>query len=334
MPINNSLPDTDHNNNNQQQQQAVPVTEGSATQMDTTTPVNAGSAESDITSGYSNLANQQQTANTASTDINKMNQDVNNATNVKSGLEYTQSDPSVFIENRLNDMLNNPDNKFKKHLDAIGRASVNRTGLLSTSGGQGAVVGHTMDTMRKIAEHDANMQGKFDLNQQATENKIEGFKGEGAVSGVMNQQEAQQNNINNAFKIALSGLDKATQVRMEAVKTKWEQDFKKSVQELDARLQVYQKNHDLSVAELADVRDKTSQIIMNHQVSVENLLGNAEFMQMPARAVNAVLNNLRNGMEGSIQYVMQQSGINTQLQNSYLSNLGNAFTFTLATTEA
>lgn len=314
--------------------EAVPVvTEGSATQMTGRTAIDTSGTEDDITGAYTDLANQQAGANTASVDTDQMNNDVASVSDIKSGNEYTSNDPSVFVENRLADMMDNPDNRLKKHFDAIGRAAVNRTGLLSTSGGQGAVVGNTIGELRKIATSDAQMQGKFDLAQQGAENKIEGYKAEGAVSGTMNEQEARQNNFNNSFKIALNGLDKATQTRMTAIKTQWEQDFQAATQELDARLQVYQKNHDLSVAELADIRDKTSQIVMNHQVSVENLLGNSEFMQMPAKAVNAVLNNLKTGMEGSVQYVMQQSGINDYIQSGYINNLSDAFTFTLSTTE-
>ena len=275
-----------------------------------TSTLSTGGFEGDTTDSYNTLANTIESANSPALDVEGMNNDVAAATNVKKGSSYV--DPGSLVEDRLQSMLGDKNNVMNKRLQAMGTMGANRAGLASSSMGVGAAIGNSANTLLKVAQQDSKTLNDFAGRQQKTENAIENYKGQGAVSGQLNRQEQDQNRQNMAFKTAVGGLDKATTARFEKIKTEW-------AQSLDTMK--------ITAAEAADLRKYGSEIIENHQVSVENLLGNTTFLGLGSKATKNILNNLANGMTGSLQYLNNTAGVSTAVNNSYLRALLGTFTF-------
>ena len=304
---------------------AVPATPATATTM-----AKPEYAVADYSGGvqerYDDLATQQASSDTVGLDVAGMNTAVDEASNIKEGSEYVS--PESLVENRLESMLGDKDNKMNKRLMALGTMGANRAGLASTSMGAGAAIGSTAATLQKVASQDADTIKAFNQGQQAAEYKIEDYKSQAAVSAELNKQEAQQRNFDMAFDTARAGLDKATSAEFEVLKTKIDNEFQSISQQFDADLQTSLQNQQITAAEAADIRKTGAEMIQNHQITMGDLLGNTTFLGLGPTAVGSIMNNLTKGASASLAYNLRTAGAWNTTQRNYVNDLNSAFTFT------
>ena len=273
---------------------------------------------------YTGVGNQYMAQPTSGIDVGKLSTQEDQVRQaIKPGESYMT--PGMKVADRAAQIIddNSPLMEIERNKAAV---AINRSGLLSTSAGQGAIEGQVLNRAVDMAKMDTENAVKFGLQQQSAENKVTGIQAESVASGVLNEQQQEIGKADAAFKANMQGLDRGTQIRLEGAKAEWSNKINTIKMDLDAALQMKLKNTELDMATAQAVRDQAGTMIQNHQVAVENLLGNPDFLAMKPESVANILNQLATGLSGSVRYVNDTAGIGNQMA-PYVGNLTNAFHF-------
>jgi len=272
---------------------------------------------------YTNLGNQMANAETPGLDVTGMQNQVQDIA-IQTGQETEKKNPGAFVEERVANLLDK-DNPLLKRAESRGRAYADAIGLGSTNVGGEIALGSVMNQALKIAQPDAQTAAGFASSEQNTRNQQALTQTEAVVSGKLNQQEWGQQNINQGFQTTLKGLDLATQQGHEKAMQEINNSFQAAQAEADRQLEAALQAQQISASVAESVRAYNSQIIQNHQVAVENLLSNVEFLDLGPEAVASAMNRLANGMQASLTYVNDMAGLGSPTSQWYIQNIRDQF---------
>ena len=195
-------------------------------------------------------------------------------------------------------------------------------GLLNTTLAAGAGREAAIKSALPIATSDATEYNKFSLQKQALDNEQTKIQTEAIVSGEMSKQKAAitqtSQNIQNAFNSRLKGADEQSKT--------WLGDLSAShsiaLKELEAEKTLLLQQFQTSANKAESIRNVSSQIMQNYQISVENLMTDPDFLNLGTAAVNNAINQMQNLAKNSIKFVGASSGVDmSSFVDTYLTSL-------------
>ena len=230
---------------------------------------------------------------------------------INAGSGYSNAESTVFgqLEKNLSS-----DSAYMKRAATSAREQASDLGMLSSSAGIGAAHAAAIDRAMPAAQQDADTAGKFQMSQQNAENTIGQTSAEGIITGAIKQQEADiasnQAKFNAQVNTIAKGVDASTQLALTDYSKKWDMVIGDANMRLDAALKTKMIADDMDAKTASEVRQSAGQLIVNYQISAEELLKDPEFLMLGPEAIKSTLNNLLATTSAGIQFMADSSGIN------------------------
>lgn len=230
---------------------------------------------------------------------------------IKEGSSYVTPESTVY--GQMEKFLAS-DSDYMKRAETNAQEQANALGMMSSSAGIGAAHGAAIDRAAPLAAQDAETNAKFNLQQSLGEGTAAQTSVEGIVTGKIKAQESEiasnQARFNAQINAISKGADYATQLALADYNRKWDMVISDSNMRLDAALKTKMLAADIDSQTVSEVRGAAAQLILNYQVSAEELLKDPEFLQLGADAIKNTLNNLLATTEAGIRFIADSSGIN------------------------
>lgn len=240
-------------------------------------------------------------------DANRATQDVGSLAQVKQPTSYFDQAKST-VAGQLTALLGSDSPYIKQQENKAKEQSASRGMLNSTlasQAGREAAIGAALP----IAQQDASEYNKFALQTQSTQNQQATIQTEAIVSSELAKQNAaiaqSKQNIQNEFTAKLQGASEQSKV--------WLQDFQNQydsgVKELDRQHNLLLQREQVSAEKANSIRNSSSQIMQNYQISVENLLTDPDFLNLGPAALQNSISQLQTLASNSINFIGASSGI-------------------------
>lgn len=240
--------------------------------------------------------------------------------NIQSGSSFIDPDKST-VAGQLQSLLSS-DSPYLSENRRQATEQAGARGLLNSSIAAGAGQRAAIQSALPIAQQDAETYSKFGMQEQAAKNNLETIQGEAIVSGeIVKQQkgiEQQNQNIQNQFTALIRGADAQSQV--------WLQDFKQQydmgLQQMNMQQNLLLQREQISAEKNQMVRQETSAVMQNYQITVENLMTDPDFLEMGSAAVNKAINELQSLARNTINFIGAASEIDlSDFTDEYLADL-------------
>lgn len=239
---------------------------------------------------------------------------------IASGLDYVDEDKST-VAGQLNSLLNS-ESPYIQQARLAGEKQAASRGMLNSSMSAGASEAQAIQAAAPIAQQDAATYAKAQGMEQAAQNAQNQTQTEGIISSELNIQNAEiaqgAQNIQNKFTALMQGASEANTVLLQDMQnghqefmTGIEQDFNQVIQ-----------TEQISAQKADSIRQQSSAIMQNYQISVENMMTDPDFLNLGAAAVNNGINQMQQLARNSIKFLGASSGINLDnFVNAYLANI-------------
>jgi hypothetical protein len=195
-------------------------------------------------------------------------------------------------------------------------------GMESSSAAIGASYKAQLDAALPIAQQDAKTMAEFKAVEQQAVNERRRVNQEAQVSGDLTLQKAnlqeQQKKIDDSFALSMKGLDANTEKFMMDTRAEWD----KSIATHTAALEQSLKDSEVSAQTEMLLMNQAQESMTQVQISMQNLLGNNEFLDNMARADKAsgqragtslknYMNRLLGTSTNTIRFNAQAAGLYT-----------------------
>jgi len=248
--------------------------------------------------------------------------DVTASDYVQQGSKYVT--PESTVAGQLEKYLSS-DSDYMRRGETQAREKASALGLSTSSAAIAASRGASIDRAMPLAMKDAETYAKANQLQQQAENTVGQTQLEGVVTGAIKEQDAAiaQNQAKfNAQVNALSkGADAQTQMALTDFSKKWDMVMQDSSMRLEAALREQLANNEIDAQTISDVRNEASQMVVNYQISAEELLKDPDFLQLGPEAISSTMNNLLSTTTAGIQFLADFSGVNLEdWMDDFISN--------------
>lgn len=227
------------------------------------------------------------------------------------------------------EQLLNQDSPYMQIAKQRAEERAQRYGLLGSSMSVGSAHRAAIESALPIAAQDAKTSAQFGLQRQAAENQIGQIEAETELGSALMKQrmamESQQQQLDQAFKLASQGLDFETQTMVADIQGRWQMVTQDANLRLEAALKEKLTNQQIDAETVASVRGAASDLIQNYQISVEELLKDPDFLQLGGDSIQNTLNNMLATTTASIQFMADSSGVN---MDDYLDDFETNAAFT------
>lgn len=273
----------------------------------------------------------------------------------------TYQDPANTVASQLSNLLSS-DNPYMQAAKVRAEEKAQQFGLLGSSMAVGAAHRAAIESGLPIAQQDAETAAKFGLQQQAAENQIGVVGAESAYNAaLMNTRignEMRQDTLKSQLTANQTGLEQQGQLNLQTLQSLTQLENQElqglsqlstqelqslgqlNVQELQSRwnfvtqdattrleaslnekLQAQKIDADIATA----VKQTASEVMQNHQISVEKLLADPDFLKLGATTVKNTINNMLASAVATVRFTADSAGVNL---DSYLASFKKESSFT------
>jgi hypothetical protein len=248
------------------------------------------------------------------------NQSMQDNVNIREGSSFVNQDKST-VAGQLNSLLA-ADSPYLSENRRQAQEAAGKRGLLNSSIAAGAGQRAAIQSALPIAQQDAETYAKFGLQEQQSKNQMETIKGEAIVSGEISKHqkalEQQNQNIQNRFTALVRGADQQSQTWLGDLKNTYDM----GMQEMNNMQNLLLQREQISAEKNQMVREQSSMVMQNYQISVENMMTDPDFLEMGAAAVNNAINELQQLAKNTINFIGAASEIDlTDFTEEYLADL-------------
>ncbi len=236
---------------------------------------------------------------------------------VSSGLNYVDQDRST-VRGQLNSLLSQ-DSPYIQQAELAGERQAALRGMLNSSMAAGASRAEAYKAALPIAQQDAQTYAQAQNLEQQARNAQTQTQTEAVVSSELAIQNAAikqtQQNIQNIFTAQMQSASDQSKVFL--------QDFQQQHQafeaELDRQHQQLLQSQQVSAEKSQMIRQQSSAIMQNYQISVENLMTDPDFLNLGAEALQNTIAQLQALASNSINFLGASSGVDlSEFVDTYL----------------
>lgn len=257
-------------------------------------------------------------------------------TGIKSGSDYVT--PESLVSNQMASLLSS-NSPLMKQAETKANLQANKMGLLSSSMAVGAAQGEAMKSMLPIATSDAATYADKMKGQQALESQVAADKASGMISGSLKEQaasiEQQQSKFTKMLETQVAGLTAKLTTEQQSALIGVQESYKyltgSSMTILNASLNEKLKTQEIDAAQAQDAMNQSHSLLENYQVTVEQLLKDPDFTQLPSATIQQTLNNILAQTVGEIRFLTDSVGIDV---SPYLTAMTSAISFTASPSTA
>jgi hypothetical protein len=236
---------------------------------------------------------------------------------VSSGLNYVDQDKST-VKGQLNSLLSQ-DSPYIQQAELAGERQAASRGMLNSSMAAGASRAEAYKAALPIAQQDAQTYAQAQNLEQQAKNAQTQTQTEAVVSSELAIQNAAikqtQQNIQNIFTAQMQSASDQSKVFL--------QDFQQQHQAFEAQLdrqhQQLLQSQQISAEKSQMIRQQSSAIMQNYQISVENLMTDPDFLNLGAEALQNTISQLQALASNSINFLGASSGVDlSEFVDTYL----------------
>ncbi|RLF65917.1 MAG: hypothetical protein DRN30_03080 [Thermoplasmata archaeon] len=210
--------------------------------------------------------------------------------------------------------LLNPDSAYMQAIQTRSDEQAQRFGGMGSSMHGGASTRAAIEGSKDLAMKGADIASKYNLQEQSTENEIGKIAAEGEISSELMKQrdslEREQKRLDQAFSIATKDMDMQGQAALAELNNQWKVAQVDSQLRLEATLNEKLQAQAIDAATVESVRMASKEVMKNYNYSVEQLLGNTQFMEQKPESIARTLNNMLNSAVATTKFLADSSGIN------------------------
>lgn len=237
----------------------------------------------------------------------KVASDVGTLAAVKQPTSYFDQAKST-VAGQLSSLLASDSSYIKQAEQKAKEQSASR-GMLNTTLAAQAGREAAISAALPIAQQDASEFNKFALQTQATQNQQALVQTESIASSELAKQNAaiaqSKQNIQNEFTARLQGATEQSKVWIQDLQNQYDT----GVKELDRQHNLLLQREQISAEKANAIRNASSQIMQNYQISVENLLTDPDFLNLGSEALQNSIAQLQTLASNSINFIGASSGV-------------------------
>ena len=251
---------------------------------------------------------------------------------VRPGSEYVS--PEATVAGQLETLLNQ-ESEYMKSAQRRSDERAAQLGLLGSSMAVGAGERAAIESALPIAQQDAQTFAQAGLAQQKTSNEISRMKAESDLSAAAREHVYDidvakgqvQNTFNQIMENAKMQGNMALETTLTQVKSQWDAEVQTTLKNLDAELQQKLQAQEISAREREYASQSSSQIMAAAYGTINDLLGNADFMAGYAdnpQALTDVFNNFINLAKNQTEFIGATAGLGDEYfgENGYGNLIG------------
>ena len=252
---------------------------------------------------------------------------------IKEGSSYAT--PESTVAGQLTQLLDS-DSKYMKTAERRADEKSARLGLLGSSMAVGAAHRAAIESAMPIAQQDAKTYAQFQLNEQQTKNEVSRIKAESDLSAAAREHmydiDAEKMKFNAQIDIIASSAKQMGNAEVEMALTQakatWDAETKAYLAEVDANLTMKMNQQEISAREREYASTTSSQIMAASYGTINDLMGNADFMAGYADnpdGLTKVFNNFINLAKDQVRFIGATAGLTEEYSdpnNGYLEFIG------------
>ena len=252
-------------------------------------------------------------------DEGRVSQDIEDTVEYKDASEYVN--PSATVAGQLSSLLSS-DSKYIKQARLSAAEQSQERGMLNTSMASGAGGAAAIQQGLPIAQQDATTYKEAGQMQQAKEYDTEYAQSQAIISSEIVAQEAsivaEAQRTKNVFDATMTMATSEEKVWLADLQN----TYNKDLQTLQFQQEQMLADQNFSAVTAQGIRDSSSAIMQNYQISVENLMTDPDFLQLGADSVNKAINELQVLAKNSINFVGASNGVDlTMYVDQYIGDL-------------
>jgi len=236
---------------------------------------------------------------------------------INSGSSYIS--PESTVSGQLNALMDS-DNDYMRIQERKAKEQAANVGLLGSSAAVGATRRAAIESAMPIAQQDAKTYAEAALNEQKTYNEVSRMKAESDLSAIAREHvydiDVAKGKLNATFQqISESAKMQGNMVLESAItemKANWDTETKATLANLEADLNMKLKSQEISAREREYASTSSSQIMAAAYGTINDLLGNADFMAGYAdnpEALTNTFNNFINLAKNQTEFIGATAGL-------------------------
>ena len=238
--------------------------------------------------------------------------------------------PEVLVSTQFNKLIAEDSPLIQQARQRANEVAQSR-GILSSTSGIRLGDRAAYEAAMPIAQADAATIGKFKQAEYAGALKQSEISSEGVVSAALNKYQAGLNqtnqNINNAFTLALQKADSKMTYLLEEQRAKWNEDTQLKLQEFQQAFDEKIKANEIGAQQYNAAMNSANGIMQNTQSAITNLMANPDIMSQDPNDVKQMFNNIIDQGMASIEFISSVGGIDSSNFNTILANYKSAMAF-------
>lgn len=236
---------------------------------------------------------------------------------IKQGASYIT--PEATVAGQMDKLLNQ-ESAYMQTAERRAQERAASLGLGGSSMAVGAAHRAAIESARPIAEADAKTYAATALAEQKVYNEISSKKAESDLSGAARehmydidvakaQTSAAINQIAESFKMKGNIAAEATMTQM---KSKWDAETQAAIKSMEAKVNMLAQEQQISAQERQYASQQASQIMAASYGTINDLMGNADFMAGYAdkpEKLTDVFNNFINLAKNQVEFIGATAGL-------------------------
>lgn len=255
----------------------------------------------------------------------------------ESGIEKGTSylDPEGTVQDQLNKLLES-DSKYMEVAERRAKEQAASMGLLGSSMAVGAAHRAAIEQALPIAQQDAKTYAEFMLNEQKTKNEMSRMKMESDLSAYAREHmyniDTEKMKFGKQMDLIAQQAGNMGNAELEMSLTKaklqWDAETKAHLAEIDAELTMKMNQQEIDAREREYASKTSSQIMAAAYGTINDLMGNADFMAGYAddpEGLTTVFNNFINLAKDQVRFIGASAGLSEEYmdpESGYLELIG------------
>lgn len=243
--------------------------------------------------------------------------------------------PESTVAEQLNKLLES-DSKYMQTAERRAQEKAASLGLLGSSMAVGASQRAAIESALPIAQQDASTYAKFQLAEQATSNEMSRMKSESDLSAYAREHVYQIDAEKQKFAAqvdiiaqqAKSMGNAEVEMGLKKALSTWDAETKEHLARIDAELTMRLQSQEIDAREREYSSTTSSQIMAAAYGTINDLMGNADFMAGyadNAEGLQSVFNNFINLAKDQVRFIGASAGLTEEYMDpdsGYLELIG------------
>lgn len=260
-------------------------------------------------------------------------EDLIGGSGIEKGTSYI--DPEGTVEKQLSDLIDS-DSQYMQLAEKRAQEKAASMGLLGSSMAVGAAHRAAIEKALPIAQQDAKTYATAMLEEQKTKNEMSRMIAESDLSALAREHaydiDTEKLKFNKQMDLIADQAKMAGNAELELATTKmkaeWEAQTQEHLKRLDAELTMKMEQQQLDAQERLQATTSASQVMASAFGTINDLMGNADFMAGYAgnpQGLQNVFNNFLNLAKSQVKFIGASSGLNEEWNkpgSGYLELIG------------